>query len=480
MRETLHSFLYNIFSRETKEGIKVVPFALALPGTKGPTLDPEKVAKLGAVLPFAVGKRQLFIFVGNLRSPSGSFVDPLLPLGPLLQGGELDLWPVHRTFLIDEDPDKIKEHLGLSGKEQLPIEVIHDLPFERYQEEYLEDSETKGHLVSTEGAFLAQEDMIKDMDPLAYKAATLSIEWTGSGIMNVVGLLWNASLGQDQGTDQIPVHVRDSLVGLLSTDTPEDFGAIEFDAYIEKLVTDKKTWVYDAVAGSVVEIQNQVTGLADKNGRPNPFTVHARTRQMCYTIENSILSASEVRFQELCDRFSQGQPSEPSDDISPSLESRFFPKFRLQVSQLGESLTPYIRNRRWEFFSSCGWGAAATGLLLNYSIDPTIALSIFALIAAVSLKRFRSEVGTLWGTYENQLSRMSRDFMEDLQAFFIGQTGPNREKDLKRYKMDMEETILLRKELHEARELLLKLAPSLRSEFPEWGSPSSSPKETQG
>ena len=47
--ETLHSTLYNVFSRETKKGTKAVPFAL--PGSKDPALDPEKAAKLGAVLP---------------------------------------------------------------------------------------------------------------------------------------------------------------------------------------------------------------------------------------------------------------------------------------------------------------------------------------------------------------------------------------------------------------------------------------------
>ncbi|KAF3212595.1 hypothetical protein TWF679_005784 [Orbilia oligospora] len=481
MRQALRSKFYNVFSRETKGGIEVVPFAPALQGSKEPTLDPGKIAKLGAVLPFTVENRQLFIYVGDLRTPiEDSLVDPLLPYGPLLQGDEREFWPVHRAFLIDKNPIRTKHDLVLLAKKaKLPIEIIHDIPFKRLQEEPSGSGEAEEHRISTEGAFLALKHLGTAMDPSAYKAATLSDEWRQSGITDVISLLLTAAGRRDQCSDHIPLHVRDSLAGLLSTDILERCRVVDFDTYFGELETTKKEWINEEVKKALLEILNDIGSLTIQNGRPNPFTVHPQTRKIRHSIESGILSTSEIRFQELYYLFNKCQSSESSGDSSPSPEYQFFPKFRSQILQLGESLSSHVRNHRWDFFSSCGWGAAATGLLINYSIDPTIALSIFALIVAVSLKRFRSETRELWYSYEKQSAIMARKLLDDLNTFFMRYTIPDRETDLKRYEMDMEEILLIRKEVSEARELLLKLAPSLRSQFPEWQSPSPSPEETR-
>ncbi|RVD80515.1 uncharacterized protein DFL_008411 [Arthrobotrys flagrans] len=473
----VHRF-YDVFLNETKEGVTVT----RPPDSREPGIYPELLAMLGAVLPIDVDGRPLHVFLGDLRSPDGKLVDPLLPLGKVVQGAELGPWPVHRTFVIRKDSDDTKPNITLSnGRGWSPVEVIHDLPFEVFQKESLKNENNKRLRISTERALLARDIMAEEVDRGTHKQGyERPLEmWNQSGILDIPDMLREAAKREDQGTDQIPIHVRDSLAALLFK-APDTSEIPDFDEYVGTLEMEKRAWVHDLIAHGRVEIQRQVDGLQINKTDPNPFTILSQTGKMRAIIENNYLSASEVGFMELYRRLIKGElpvPSsgsaEPTSGSSPTPELPVFGNFRSWIFQLGESLSPHVRDRRREFFASCGWGAVATGLLIHYSIDPAIALSLFALIAAVSLRRFRSGVKSLWGSYEIQLATMGVEFLNDLEIYFMDNTKPNPKQDFTRYKMEKGELELVRREVTEARRLLVKLAPSLRSEFPEWEKPSS-------
>ncbi|KAK6356857.1 hypothetical protein TWF718_001197 [Orbilia javanica] len=484
LRQVVIYSFYNVFVNGTIENTT----ATQLPNAKetDPTL--AKVKKFCSVLSGEIGNHPLSVVVGNLHSPSGKLVNPfLVPLGKSANTGKPHNWLAHKTFIVHENPEDIKLKLGLPNKKKWsPVEIIHDIPFEIFQKETLKNGSDQNLRVSTEHASLATEllaDGIKQGAHEQVPEKVLKI-WEESGILEIPNTLAGVVRKGNEGSDQIPIHIRDFLATLLLK-APEVSKIPDYNTYIGVRNKEKESLVQNIIAQGREELRARIDILyaGIRKNHANPFTLQSQAREIRRLLEDNLLSTSEIECMGLCQRFAQINPplGHAGDVLSlddyMALKSKEFNSLRSQMFELGESLNPYIREHRNEFYLSCGLGAATAGILSHFGIDPAISISLFGLMAVVSLRRFRSEIRGLWSAYGIQSAKMGAAFLEHLKAGFLADTEANRARDLTLYELEKQEAETVLRQVQEARGLLLKLAPSLRTEFPEWETPPSSSKD---
>ncbi|KAK6509696.1 hypothetical protein TWF481_004427 [Arthrobotrys musiformis] len=467
-------------------------------GIQAPYEEPGTLSKpTGKVthLPYGIDGRPTSIFLGRLNYDStGTFVDPTMPL--VVRSSKVEetkTWVVHRTFIIHEDPATLISEMKLEElREKSPIEFIRDVPMEIYQKETMKNGQDAKLLVSTEAALLAQEASgdqvrtgIKDSRPQNYL--------DNSGLTQLPDLLVAAAKRKDQGNDQIPDHVRDYLVGVLSSRTlPDESQFPTFDAFLPVAKRRDILQIEHLIKMGMVELQKQVTQLSELGHElaRSPIIANSALKKCRYIPEISLLCSTDFHSAMVHGMITtsrlylRGTPDDIKldkylgvdarntpflEDYEP-LKLQAFGNFKSMIFQLGESLVPHVRARNREFLTSSGWGAVAAGLLAYNGIDPAISLSIFAAILAVSVRRFYTEVKGLWNSYVEQVAAKSTDFLQDLKLFLTDSVNSSEahEQYLKSHQVNAESHVLLRENAAEARALLLKVAPSLRSEFPQW------------
>ncbi|KAK6333693.1 hypothetical protein TWF730_003876 [Orbilia blumenaviensis] len=399
----------------------------------------------------------------------GEFVNPLMPVDTRVDRNGPKEYAVHRAFVIHSDPEDILSKLKLDNPvERSLIQTYTDLPFEVFKEESLKkDGKVR---VSTERAILSDE---LRHEPSAEVSRINDIMYE-SNLPWIVCQVLEAALKHDLGVDQVPAHVRDSLAVLLSTKTPNTLP--NFDVFSKARSEAISKRAQDWTINASEEAGFQIRELQFQK-RPNPFTIHSRIGKMVSFAETSTLRTAEAKFNNIFEDLNpqfiaELTGNEPEPNSFPG-KNPLFNRFRSQLVELGTSLDPHIRAARKGFFYSCGMGAAATGLLIGNGVDPITGLSIAALIAVVSLKRFSDQVHTLWTSYRETWYGLAVQSLKNLRAILLEHVEKKKEDGIKEYNEKKEELEVMKREVEEARELLVKLAPSLRSKFPLWGKPSS-------
>ncbi|KAK6534101.1 hypothetical protein TWF281_005439 [Arthrobotrys megalospora] len=421
-------------------------------------------------VPASPTRYALQMFLGDLQ-PEGfgdEQVHPLLPVSKTEDhaGAGLEAHPVHRAFVIHNKPGDIEPKLKLkNATEGSLVQTILDVPVEVIEK--ASPNNDQKLRISTECATLALE-LAREKPPDRQRIAKL---WAKSKISDLTPIFLKCSDRVDMGTEQIPAHVRDSIAALLATNIPDTLP--DFEVFVkanrEKAVNSVKVMLHRATD----ELQNQQLTLQLPS--INPFTARSRLRSMLFQVETSILTTTEGDAMWLYTWLEKRGSGPLNGDVAikdTSIGGRKsippFSDLRTKSFELGASLDSHVRASRLGFYSSCGLGAGATGLLFATGVDPIITLSLFALIFEVSRRKFVSQTRDLVVSYRQSLVDLGLKCLQDVNKIFEGLLEVNKESDLRDYSNKKEELELLKKEVKEARELLLKMAPSLKAKFPQW------------
>ncbi|KAF3920174.1 hypothetical protein AA313_de0204542 [Arthrobotrys entomopaga] len=149
-----------------------------------------------------------------------------------------------------------------------------------------------------------------------------------------------------------------------------------------------------------------------------------------------------------------------------------FGEMRHRMQVLEKPIENYVRRARNNFVKTSTAGVLGSAMIATFGADIYLGLACLVLTFVIAQRRFNADKLKAWVMFEFNKETMAEAALDEayryLMSYAKGENG-NKPTDVKLYRQKEEELEEAKKELAEARALLLEMAPSLRRRFEKWG-----------